>query len=256
MGQRQAKTSSRTPSDVKARTRRLLKARSASNDPQEKRRLSEQVFELNRGLALEYASRFWNPTFGDDYNAASLGALHRAVEAFDPSKGVPFHKYAWIHIRRDVLDAVRSCEFSDWPERLFLQRQRIRHAEEQLDAMGDHWSDDDVAKLAGCTVADVVEMREYDQGTLPLNELEVSDRLDSGLDVENSVVQMLEVERGEEALGTLHHRELFVFIRIHGLDGEPPETFAQVGSALGISGESVRQIEEKAKRKLEAARAR
>src|SRR5699024_10334901 len=52
------------------------------------------------------------------------------------------------------------------------------------------------------------------------------------------------------AQSVLTTRERFVLARRFGLDGEPPQTLAAVGAALGLSRESVRNVQSAALRKL------
>jgi RNA polymerase sigma factor (sigma-70 family) len=61
-----------------------------------------------------------------------------------------------------------------------------------------------------------------------------------------------EIEQVRALLGSLNDRERVVLRRRYGLDG-PEQSLRQVGDRLGLSGERVRQIEQRALAKLRSA---
>lgn len=59
------------------------------------------------------------------------------------------------------------------------------------------------------------------------------------------------LEDGSLTLDCLNAREFFVMTRRYGLDGEPPQTYSQIGELLELSRESIRQDVNRATRKLQ-----
>ena len=55
-------------------------------------------------------------------------------------------------------------------------------------------------------------------------------------------------------VGDLEEKEREVIRMRFGLDGEEPRTLQEIGEALGLSRERIRQIESKAKEKLRRSR--
>lgn len=238
---------SRDLQNIEKRTVELLMERTESDDPELRARLFMQVFELNRGLALSYIRWFRHQRFRDDYEAASLEALARAIEQFDPYRGYPFSKYArFNHIRRGVLETVRENEYAAWPMKVFYQRRHVRSAVRKLESQGSEITDELVAELAGCSIEKVRTVKEFERISSSTARIDDVDHLIPNVGMEDAVIRSMQSDEATRALGSLGHRELFVLIRSYGLDGEPTETHQQIGSALGISHEAIRLIEERA----------
>ena len=60
--------------------------------------------------------------------------------------------------------------------------------------------------------------------------------------------------RIQSMVGDLEEKERDVIRMRFGLDGEEPRTLQEIGEALGLSRERIRQIESKAKEKLRRSR--
>lgn len=238
--------------EIEEETLQLFQSRAACTDSRQAELLAEEIFELNQGLALRYSSRFRNEEFGADYDAAALGALHKAILKFDPTLGTPFHHYARsIHIRPDVLEAVRLFEFPDWPSRLFLLRLKVKKAEERLLAAGKEVTDTALASVVGCSASEVAAVNAYEARSPISIENDFDDRSEPTAPPEIQALNALEREASDQALGRLHHRELMVVIRRFGLDGEPPSTYEEIARFLGkFSRETIRNMEKKALKKL------
>src|SRR4051794_36679043 len=84
----------------------------------------------------------------DDLTGAGLAALAQAATAFDPTRGVPFNRYANTRIRGALLDELRS---HDWVGRSVRQKARQRDtAATQLEAqLGRSATRDELASFMG-----------------------------------------------------------------------------------------------------------
>lgn len=90
----------------------------ASVDPDE---LVAQHLPLVGHLVRETAARLPNHVDRDDLSSAGLFALVQASRAYDPSRGIPFPRYAATRIRGAILDELRSL---DWASRAVRRRGR------------------------------------------------------------------------------------------------------------------------------------
>jgi RNA polymerase sigma factor (sigma-70 family) len=61
-----------------------------------------------------------------------------------------------------------------------------------------------------------------------------------------------EIEQVRALLGSLNHRERMILRARYGLDG-PEQSLRDLGEQIGMSGERVRQIEQRALGKLRSA---
>ena len=71
----------------------------------------------------------------------------------------------------------------------------------------------------------------------------------------SSCLDYAEIEQIRALLSSLNDRERMVLRARHGLDG-PEESLRDIGERIGLSGERVRQIEQRALGKLRAAATR
>lgn len=94
----------------------------------------------------------------DDLNSAGLAALVQAERAFDPTRGVPFARYAAIRIGGAVLDELRG---SDWASRSVRRRARdLEEAHSLLSSrLGRPASEAEVGTALGLSADDVVANR-------------------------------------------------------------------------------------------------
>lgn len=93
-----------------------------------------------------------------DLASAGSLALVRAAQGFDPSKGVPFARYASLRIRGALIDELRSM---DWVPRGARRRARevSEVAETLAGQLGRAATDTEVARTLGVAPADVQAAR-------------------------------------------------------------------------------------------------
>ncbi|MGH9134946.1 MAG: sigma-70 family RNA polymerase sigma factor, partial [Ilumatobacteraceae bacterium] len=225
--------------------------------------ITTEIVRFNTGLVRSYCRRFTsNSSRGDseDFEAAGMLGLMRAIDSFDPDQG-RFGHWAYKPIQREVLRAVRDADHPNLNLGDFERRPEILRAYRQLQGDDEHLipSYEDVATVVGVTVDQVrrvLSPPRLESAQLPVGGDEsttLGDSVASGAAGPDEVVSsgMTLAALKHFGIAALDHRELYVIVRRMGLDGEPEEKLADIGETLGLSREAVRQIEAKAVAKMQ-----
>jgi RNA polymerase sigma-32 factor len=194
----------------------------------------------------------------DMVQEGNLG-LMRAVEKFDPARGVKLCSYAawWIraYIMKYTLDAWRLVKAgtTQVQRKLFFQ---LRKAQRKLEAQGIRPSASELASLIGVEEAEVVEMlQRFAGGEVSLDAPRSRDpngnTIGDSLPAPSASQPDTQIEHAEfvSALGdklaafkrTLKGRELDIFRQ--RLLSEEPVTLVQLASSFGVTRERTRQLE-------------
>lgn len=105
-------------------------------------------------LVRELLGRLPSHISRDELTSAGMFALVTSAQGFDPSRGVPFARFATIRIRGALTDELRSM---DWASRGVRSKAReIDTATSQLTgALGRTPTREEIAEVMGCAVADL-----------------------------------------------------------------------------------------------------
>jgi RNA polymerase sigma factor (sigma-70 family) len=194
--------------------------------------------------------------------------LLRALERYDATLGVPFWGYAtwWVRqaMQQLVAELTRPIVLSDRTLRHLAQLKRAHG--DYLQQHGREPTGNELATGTGLTQAQVGELlaleripQSMDEPVHgPDGELGAFGELLSDPLAEDAYERLLdssEIEQVSALLGTLSERERMILRARYGLDG-PEQSLREVGERIGLSGERVRQIENRALGKLRAVATR
>lgn len=245
---------------LSAEEERELSRRARSGDLQAR----QQFAAANLRLVVSIAKNFVNRglAFMDLIEEGNLGLL-KAVESYDPDKGVRFSTYAswWIKqaIKRALISKVRTIRV---PAYMMELVRKWRAATLSLrDTLGRPPTVQEVAqalevpeeraRILDRTVHLMVSTEKpvEEEGGWSLGDLISDDRQRSPEEILTDEDQR---ELIKELLQGLEAREVEVLRLRYGLEEEGPLTLQEIGARLGVSRERVRQIEHAALEKLAA----
>lgn len=192
--------------------------------------------------------------------------LLRALERFDPERGVPFWGYAtwWVRqaMQQLVAELTRPVVLSD---RALRHLARLKQAHlEAVQRSGREPGRAELAQRTGLPLEQVDELLATERVPRSLEEPAAASGDDVGTFGDlladplaeseyEDVLAAIEVEELHALLAGLGEREREVLRARYGLDGGGDElSLRAVGDRLGLSGERVRQIERRALTKLGA----
>jgi RNA polymerase primary sigma factor len=205
----------------------------------------------NQGLALP-----------DLINEGNLGLI-KAAERFDETRGFKFISYAVWWIRQSILQALaEQARIVRLPLNKIGNNNKINRAFSELEQKFERPpSAEELAEFLNCSTDEVKQ-------SLAQNGRHVS--MDAPLvEGDESSSNMYDVMSGEgmpspennltmeslrsdikRSLLTLTPRESEVICMFYGLDGRPPMSLEEIGDRFDLTRERVRQIKEKAIRRL------
>jgi RNA polymerase primary sigma factor len=226
-------------------------------------RAKQRMVESNLGLVHAVARRFQGSGVPlDDLVQEGTIGLTRAVELFDPGRGVKLSTYAASWIRRAIRDAIADSKVIRIPAKANQQLAAVRRAEAELKRLGPgRTSDAEVALLTKLSVATVRSLRAAAQvtasldqpvggGTTPLADLVVDPE---SVDPAEAAIAHEQRERVWAMLRLLPARHRDVLVRRYGLIGGRVQTHMEIGRALGVGEERIRQLERESLHRLRSA---
>lgn len=222
----------------------------------------ERLTKANLRFVVSVAKQYQNQglSLSDLINEGNLGLI-KAAKRFDETRGFKFISYAVWWIRQSILQALAEQsrivrlplnrvgalnKISKTYSKLEQKYEREPTPDELADEMEVTIGEvNDTVKLAArhsSINAPLVQGEE--NNLLDVLEDDSEEQPDQGL-VDESLRR--EIQR---ALATLTPREADVLSLYFGLNGSPAMTLEEIGKHFGLTRERVRQIKEKATRKL------
>jgi RNA polymerase primary sigma factor len=248
-----AKTPLLTPPEEGAIARRI-----AAGDADAMHELIRANLRFVVSVAKKYQNRGMALT--DLIGEGNVGLL-TAARKFDPDQGVKFISYAVWWIRQAILASLaRQGRTVRVPLNRTADLSRIVRSSETLrKELERQPSPEEIAEATGLTVEVVQSLATLNSSDVRLDapvegegERSLSDRFvaDEGSDPDMQVMDQLLIEEIDRALRALPPRDAKVLRLYFGLNDGREHTLEEIGSLLGVTRERVRQLRDRALKRL------
>jgi len=222
----------------------------------------ERLTKANLRFVVSVAKQYQNQglSLGDLINEGNLGLI-KAAQRFDETRGFKFISYAVWWIRQSILQALaEQSKIVRLPLNRVGSLNKISKTFSELEQKYEREpSPDELAEVLEVSTSEVVDtlkisgrhvsmdapfVQGEENSLLDVLENDSEDTPDSGLMTDSL---RREVKR---SLSTLTQREADVITLYFGLNGEHSMTLEEIGEKFSLTRERVRQIKEKAIRRL------
>jgi RNA polymerase primary sigma factor len=226
----------------------------------------KRLVEANLRFVVSYSKRYrgLGLSFLDLIHEGSLG-LMEAAKRFDPERNVKFISYAVWWVRQAIFHALSEhTRVFRLPQKLSGQVSKVERARAGLSVELERPpTTEELARKTDLSEAQVESLllaagddlslssAVGDDGTLELGDTLEQETIPS---VELQLIKSSFEQQIQAMVDELEEKEREVIRMRFGLDGEEPRTLQEIGEALGLSRERIRQIESKAKEKLRRSR--
>ena len=220
-----------------------------------------RLVEANLRFVVSYVKKYRGMGLNmlDLINEGNLG-LMEAAKRFDAGRNVRFISYAVWWVRQAAIHALtENSRIYSLPQKLSDQISQIKKRREKLKSeLSREPTREEIARSLKLSVEDVEDLEILSEKNISLNEpgpegdSEVEDRIRDELSpsVEYQIIKASIQEHIREILKELDEKEALVLKLRFGLDDDHPLTLQEVGEKLHLTRERIRQIEQKAMRKL------
>jgi RNA polymerase primary sigma factor len=221
----------------------------------------QTLIESNLRFVVSYVKKYQGMGLSllDLINEGNVGLIE-AAKRFDPHRNVKFISYAVWWIRQAVIHALtQNSRIYHIPQKLSDQiLLRKRRAAQLKSELGHDPTREEVARAMGLTVEDVTDLEMLEERDVSLSsrtnedDMEMEEKISDEISpsVEYQIIKSSIEHQVRDILHELDDKEARVLKLRFGLDDDQPRTLQEIGDALGLTRERIRQIEQKAMRKL------
>ena len=197
-------------------------------------------------------------SLSDLINEGNIGLL-KAADRFDETRGFKFISYAVWWIRQSILQSLLDhSRLVRLPQNQTAQLLKINRARTKLQSEGtENPSDQMIAKELDLKPQDVRRSLALNGGEVGLDDQGTGDRplietlaSDSQPRSDDRLYDRVMREDVRRSLQSLCDREAMIISLYYGLGDEEAMTLEAIGKRLGLTRERIRQIKEKALRKM------
>jgi RNA polymerase primary sigma factor len=221
----------------------------------------QTLVKSNLKFVVSYVKKYRGMGLGllDLIDEGNIGLIE-AAKRFDPSRNVRFVSYAVWWIRQAIIHALTLySRITRIPQKLADQISQMKKKTAELKTdLGREPTRDETARAMGLTETDIEDLEILAERNVSLSdpvnddEMEVEDRLSdpASPSVEYQIIKASVQQQIRETLGELDEKEALVIRLRFGLEDDRPRTLQEIGQQLKLTRERIRQIEQKAMRKL------
>ena len=222
----------------------------------------QALVRANLRFVISVAKKYQNRgvSLSDLIQEGNVG-LVTAARKFDPNQGVKFISYAVWWIRQAILSALANQgravrvplnRASDLAK-IFRERERLKQE------LRREPTSQEIAGATGLTPETVENLQTLNASEIRLDapigdtdDSQLMDRFiaDAAIITEDEVEERLLTERIGRALDTLQPRDAKVLRLYFGLEGGREHTLEEIGEILGVTRERIRQLRDRALRRL------
>ncbi len=220
-----------------------------------------KLIEANLRFVVSYVKKYRGMGLSmlDLINEGNLGLIE-AAKRYDPGRNVRFISYAVWWIRQAVIHALtQSARMASLPQKLFDQISLMKRKVAQLKAeLGRDPTREEIASSMGISELEVEDLQILSERDVSLSDRVADSELEFGGRIEDKTTPSVEYQivrssieqQIRELVDELDEKEALVLKLRFGLDDDQPKTLQEIGNRLNLSRERIRQIEQKAMRKL------